>query len=95
MTTVVGTLTKDPQETRLFKMDWSAHIGTETILASNWFIPDGLTIETSGIVEGSRKTYCLLSGGTAGQSYIITNTISITGFGEIYQRSGKLDVREY
>lgn len=93
-TTVVGTLIKDPAETRYYRMDWSAHLGTDTISTSSWTIPAGLTLVANGVVSGNTKTYVLLSGGTANQSYILTNTIVINT-GEIYQRSGRLDVREY
>jgi hypothetical protein len=95
MTTVVGTLTKDPNETRIFKMDWSAHLGTLTIANSAWTVPAGLTIAANGVVEGNTKTYLMLSGGTVNTSYIVTNTIVVSGNNEVYERSGRLDVREY
>lgn len=95
MALIVGTLTKDPQETRLFKMDWSAHLGTSTITASSWEVPAGLTLVANGIVEGSTKTYLTLSGGEAGRTYILTNTVSTSDTNEVWQRSGRLDVRAY
>ena len=73
--TTVGTLFKDPQETRTFKMDWSAHLGIQTIQTSYWTIPAGLTAVANGVVQGNNKTYITLSGGTAGNTYIVTNTI--------------------
>lgn len=90
----VGTLQKDPQETRTFKMDWTAHLETQTIANSAWTVPAGLTVVTSGLVEGNTKTYIVLSGGTPGESYIVANKIWISGSSDIYERSGTLDVRQ-
>lgn len=95
MPIIVGTLIKDPEETRLYKMDWSAHLDLHTITASSWTIPDGLTLVANGIVEGNTKTYMIVSGGTAETSYVVTNTITISTTNEVYQRSGQLDVRQY
>lgn len=91
----VGTLVKDPQETRTFRMDWSAHLETQKIATSSWSVPAGLTYVTSGVIAGNTKTYVTLSGGTAGNSYIVTNTITIANSSDVYERSGTLDVRQY
>lgn len=93
--TVVGTLTKDPDETRIYKMDWSAHLGTLTIKTSVWTVPAGLTLVTHGVVQGNTKTYITLAGGTANTSHILTNTITLNETDEVFQRSGRLDVRQY
>ena len=95
MAIIVGTLVKDPEETRLFKMDWSAHIGTDTIASSTWTIPAGLGLVANGIVTGNTKTYMTVSGGEAGKSYVVTNTVVTSNTGETWQRSGRLDVRQY
>lgn len=93
--TTVGTLVKDPQETRTFKMDWTAHLGTQTIANSAWTLPVGLTHVANGIVSGNNKTYITISGGGAGNSYIVTNTIYIANSSDVYERSGTLVVRQY
>lgn len=93
--TTVGTLVKDPQETRTFRMDWSAHLDTQKIATSTWSVPAGLTVVGNGVLEGNTKTYITLSGGTSGNSYIVTNTITIVNSSDIYERSGTLDVRQY
>lgn len=95
MAIIVGTNTKDPDETRLYKMDWSAHIGTDTIASSSWFVPAGLTLVANGVVTGNTKTYVTLAGGEAGKSYVLTNTVHTSNTGEVWQRSGRLDVRQY
>lgn len=93
--TTVGTLVKDPQETRTFRMDWSAHLETQKIATSTWTIPAGLTHVANGVITGNTKTYITLSGGTAGNSYILTNTVTIANSSDVYERSGTLDVRQY
>lgn len=92
MALIVGTLIKDPDETRIYKMDWSAHLGEELIANSSWIVPSGLTLVANGIVEGNTKTFVTLAGGEAGKTYVITNTV-YTNTQEIWQRSGRLDVR--
>lgn len=94
MAIVTNTLIKDPNETRTYRMDWSAQLGKSTITNSSWYVPNGLTLVANGIVEGSRKTYVTLAGGTDESSYILTNTITLST-GEIYERSGQLDVKQY
>ena len=95
MAYAVGTCIKDPQETRVYKMDWSAAIGVNQIVASSWEVPAGLTLVANGVVQGNNKTYVVLAGGTANASYTLTNTVTLNGNTEILQRSGKLDVRQY
>lgn len=93
MAIIVGTLIKDPDETRLYRMDWTAHLGEGTIANSSWNIPAGLTLVANGIVTGNTKTYVIVSGGISGHTYILTNTVYTAANNEIWQRSGRLDVR--
>jgi len=93
MAVIVGTLIKDPDETRVFKMDWSAHLDTDTIANSSWTIPTGLTHVANGVVSGNTKTYVTVSGGTSGHTYVLTNTVYTSTNNQIWQRSGRLDVR--
>lgn len=91
----VGTLYKDPNETRTFRMDWSAHLETDLISTSTWTIPAGLTHVANGVITGNTKTYITLSGGGAGNTYIVTNTITVANSNDVYERSGSLVVRQY
>jgi hypothetical protein len=75
-------------------MDWSAHLGKQTIATSSWTIPAGLTHVANGVVQGNTKTYITLSGGTTGNSYVVTNTVGIANSSDIYERSGTLVVRQ-
>lgn len=91
--TTIGTLYKDPAEIRTFYMDWAAHLGTQTITASSWTVPAGLTVQASSILQGNNKTSIILSGGTARSEYFVSNQIT-TSTGNVYRRTGLLIVRE-
>ena len=66
---------KDPQAKLDFTVDWSDWLGlNEIIVSSSWSSPDGLTIETSGY--DSNYAVVWLSGGTAGTTYRLINTIT-------------------
>ena len=84
----VRTLTKGVAETRLFTMDWSAHLnGRGSITASVWTIPAGITYVSNATASGNTKTTLMLSGGTVGNTYVVTNTITTTG-GETLEQPG-------
>lgn len=91
--TTIGTLYKDPHETRTFYMDWSAHIGTQTITASSWTVPAGLTLQAASVLPGNNKTAVVLSGGTSRNEYFVSNQVT-TSAGNIYRRTGLLIVRD-
>lgn len=91
--TVVGVVPKDPEDMKQFYMDWSAVLGTDTIVASTWTVPSEVTVENSSILTGGRITSVLLSGGVARVNYLITNTVTFAS-GQIRQRTGLLSVRQ-
>ena len=72
---------KDPDsiEPRGFDWtDWLAEIGaSETISSSSWVVsPTGsITLSSSSIVTGAKKTQVKLTGGTVGTKYTLTNSI--------------------
>lgn len=58
-----------------FPLDWSRDLlSGETISASEWTVPDGLTEGTTSI--GSDTTTIWLSGGTVGTIYPVRNVIT-------------------
>lgn len=85
---------KDPDATIKYGMDWSEYLGTEQILSSIWISDGGLVIESSSYDTSS--TAVLLSGGTAGVQYTVTNRITYTGTGgnETDDRSIIVPVRQ-
>jgi hypothetical protein len=89
---MLNTLLKDPQESRLFTMDWTRVLTAEgrTITSSTWRIEgSGLTEVASGIVSGNLKTSVQLSGGVVGRRYHVVNTI-VDSDGYTWERTGRL-----
>lgn len=85
MTRMIGDLiVKDPQSIEPQGVDWTdwlAEIGdSEIITASAYSITigddGGLTLSGDSIVTGDRKTQVLLTGGTRGVTYAVTNHIT-------------------
>jgi len=73
-----GTVTKDPDASRVYTMDWTADIGAAGISTSTWIIAPadaGLTADNASIVSGLKMTSVRLIGGTLGRSYTVTNRI--------------------
>jgi hypothetical protein len=89
----VGTLYKTPAETRVLTMDWTQHLGTDTLATVAWTVPSGVAKLTEGLVSGNKKAFVKVSGGTAGVDYVLTCTVTTTTSAETLQRSGRLHVR--
>ena len=76
--------TKDPDAVLDYAIDWSRWLGSDTIQTSTWTVPSGLTEVSS---EHTSTTVTIwLSGGTAGQTYTVTNRI-VTAGGRTDERS--------
>lgn len=91
----LGVCLKDPQETRAFTFDWTDHLDdpADTIATVTITVPAGITKVSDGIVTGNKKATVTLSGGTVGEDYTITCTITTTTTGETLERSGVVRVR--
>lgn len=76
--------TKDPDATLDYSIDWSKWLAGDTILTSEWSVPTGLT--QVNVSNTTTKATVWLSGGSAGQSYTVTNRI-ITAGGRTDERS--------
>jgi hypothetical protein len=81
---------KDPAAKLDYKLDWLSWLGDDTISASIWTVPDGIT-KVSDTFEDTSATVWL-SGGEAGRSYTVVNTITTTG-GRIEERAIVIEVR--
>jgi len=71
---------KDPDAVEDWTHDWSSQLASgETISTSAWaVVPSGeLTVDSNS--KTSTSTSVVLSGGTAGKSYRVTNSIVTTG----------------
>lgn len=69
--------TKDPNAVLDYQIDWSAWLGVDTILTSTWIVPDGITKDDASVTTTTATIW--LSGGTAGESYRVTNRIVTVG----------------
>jgi hypothetical protein len=82
---------KDPHAILDYQVDWSEWLGADTISTSTWTVPAGLTLEAE--TETGTTATVWLSGGTAGQSYTVTNRI-VTDGGRTDDRSITIVVAE-
>jgi hypothetical protein len=68
---------KDPDAVLDYAPDWTTWLDGDTIDTSTWTVPAGVTSESEDFTTTS--TVIWLSGGTAGESYRITNRIVTAG----------------
>lgn len=85
------TFTKDPNAVLDYSIDWTRWLAGDQIAASEWIIPSGLTKMADSKTSTSATVW--LSGGTAGQSYIVTNRMT-TAAGRTEDRSFTIRVEE-
>lgn len=64
---------KDPGDVLDYSRDWTDFLDTDTITASTWSVPDGITMDSES--NTSTVATVWLSGGTLGERYTVTNTI--------------------
>lgn len=72
----ISEYTKDPAAVLDYGIDWSAWLDTDAISTSTWTVPSGITQDSS--TSDTTTTTVWLSGGTVGQSYLVTNRITTT-----------------
>lgn len=82
---------KDPNSELDYGFSWLEWLNGDTISASTWIVPTGLT----KITENFSTTIALvwLGGGTVGETYIVTNRITTAG-GRTEDRSILVIVKE-
>ncbi len=85
------TFTKDPNAVLDYTIDWTRWFAGDQIATSAWLVPTGLTKIADSKTPSSATVW--LSGGTAGQSYTVTNRITTTG-GRTEDRSFTIRVEE-
>lgn len=86
--------THDPNAILDYAVDWSTWLASgETITASTWTVPTGLTTATPAASFAAGKATIWLTGGTAGTSYRVTNHIT-TSAGRQDERSLQIDATE-
>jgi hypothetical protein len=85
------TFTKDPHAILDYTIDWTRWLAGDTIATSEWLVAAGLTKVADSKTVSSATVW--LSGGTAGQSYTVTNRI-VTNGGRTEDRSFTIRVEE-
>ena len=85
------TFTKDPNAVLDYTIDWTRWLASDQIATSEWLVPAGLTKMADSKTASSATVW--LSGGTAGQSYTVTNRIT-TAAGRTEDRSFIAKVEE-
>ncbi len=86
-----NTFFKDPDAVLDYGVDWTAWLGSDTILTSAWAVtPTGLAAERGS--NTTKTTTIWLRGGTLGQAYDVVNRITTTG-GRTDDRSLKVIIR--
>jgi hypothetical protein len=91
----LGTKLKDPRDSRVFTFDWTRELGADTIGTYALDVAAGLNIEAEGIVlPASQKVSVELSGGIAGDEYVVRCTITRATSGEVLSKSGVVVVRD-
>ena len=80
----------DPQAQLDYTINWADWLGSDTISTSTWTVESGLTEGTN--TSTSTTATIWLSGGTAGQTYSVTNRI-VTAGGRTDERTITLKVR--
>lgn len=69
---------KDPAAVLDYSVDWSDWLNGDTIQASEWTVPDGLTVE--GVPGHTDTTTTIwLAGGVLGEMYTLINQITTSG----------------
>jgi len=78
---------KDPDDVTEYYVDWAGFLIDDTIAASIWVLPDGLTQAAAPSFDaGVSKTIIRLSGGEHGAQYAIINRVTTTS-GQVFDRA--------
>jgi hypothetical protein len=85
------TYTKDPNAVLDYVLDWTKWLNGDTIATSTWIVPPGLTLNSH--TNTTTRSTAWISGGSAGQSYTVTNRITTLG-GRTEDRSFIIAVAE-
>lgn len=85
--------TKTPTEAKRFEIIWAARLDAgETISTSTWVLPTGIT-DSGATITGGNITSAILSGGTAGVRYTVTNRV-VTSAGNTLESAFVVSVED-
>ena len=104
MTTVIGKDAKDPTDKLPYVMNWRDDTGVgpwletqDSIATSSWNVESGITEGTGAYVStfDNDTATIWLEGGTAGETYIISNTITTSPSpAKTVERSFAIEVKQ-
>ena len=80
---------KDPDEVLDYLVDWRRRLNGDTIVASTWEIPPGITKDCDSMTATTSTVW--LSGGASGETYLLVNRV-VTNAGRTYDESFQLPV---
>lgn len=83
---------KDPGDTKSFGFNWVPFLNGDLISTSVWTAEAGLTVVSQS--NTTTTSNVKVSGGTVGNTYLLTNEILLNTSGDIIQRSIAVTVRE-
>lgn len=83
---------KDPNESRAYAIDWSDHLGSDTISTSDWAVVTG-SVTISDETNTTTTATVLLAGGTIMETAELCNTMTTDG-GETLEQSIRVRVRK-
>ena len=86
-----GVTTQDASDVADYTVDWTQWLDGDTIATSDFSVSAGMTIESQS--NNATSGTVVLSGGTAGNNYTVTHSITTAGSLEA-QRSFVVRVRE-
>lgn len=91
---VLGKFTKQPADVQDYDIDFTEYLTSQsdTAVSHTVAVETGITIVASALASGVVKTF--LSGGTNGQQYKLTATITTAG-GRVKQAEIIIKVKEY
>jgi len=81
---------QDPQAILDYTINWAPWLGADTITLSTWVVESPMSSESES--KTIDTTTIFLSGGEAGNNYIITNSVVTTG-GRRDDRSFEMRIR--
>jgi hypothetical protein len=82
---------KDPDAVADYGLDWSLRLVTDTLLTSTWIVPSGITSNSNS--HTTTATTVWLAGGTAGETYSLTNRVTTSG-GRTWDWTVQLKIKE-
>lgn len=81
---------KDPDSTEDYQFNWAPKLDGDTIIASTFLLPDGLTSVSTSNTTTTATIF--VSGGSQGRVYRITNRVTTAG-GRTWDRTMRVLVR--